>query len=84
MSAAIRVEQIRDGKSRLEQTEMRGMIRLDQSGVKESGEKRGRSDQSENIAEREKSRSKKEKKSVVKRSEPIVRKVVWSRAEQAV
>ena len=67
MSGAIRVEQIRDGESRLEQKELRGMIRLDQRGVKVSGEKRGRSEQSKNITEREKSHAKIEKKSVVRR-----------------
>ena len=39
MSRAIRVEQIRDGAIRLDNTDLRGMIRLDQSGVKASGEK---------------------------------------------
>ena len=63
---------------------MMGMIRLEQSGVKTSGEKRGILDQSENTTEREKSRAKIEKKIVVRTSERIVRKVVWSRAEQAV
>ena len=38
---------------------MKGMIILEQSGVKESGEKRGRSEQSEKITEREKSPAKK-------------------------
>ena len=52
--------------------------------MKASGEKRGRSEQSENITEREKSRAKIEKKSVVIRSEQRVRKVVWSRAKQTV
>ena len=37
MSGAIIVEHIRDGKSRYEQTELRGMIRLEQSRVKASG-----------------------------------------------
>ena len=46
--------------------------------------KRGRSEQSVNITEREKSHYKREKKSVVRGSERRVRKVVWSRAEQAV
>ena len=45
----------------MEQTELRGMIRLEQSGVKESGEKRGRLERSENITEREKSCAKREK-----------------------
>ena len=44
MSGAIIVEQIRNGEIRLEQTELRGMIILEQSGVKASGEKRGRSE----------------------------------------
>ena len=39
MSGAIRVEHIRYGASRSEQTEMREMIRLEQNGVKASGEK---------------------------------------------
>ena len=39
MNGAIRVEQIRDGESRLENTELSVMLRLEQSGVKESGEK---------------------------------------------
>ena len=60
------------------------MIRLEQSGVKASGEKRGRSEQSENIMEREKNHAKREKKNVVRKSEQRVRKLVWSRAEQAV
>ena len=84
MSGTIRFEQIRDGEIRPDQTELRGIIRLDQSGVKASGEKRGRSEQSENITEREKRRAKREKKSVVIISQQRVRKVVWSRAEQAV
>ena len=68
----------------MEQTELRGMIRLYQSGVKASGEKRGISEQIDNIVEREKIRAKRENKSVVRRSERRVRKVVWVRAEQAV
>ena len=52
MSRAIRVEQIRYGERRLEQTELRRMIRLEQSRVKASDEKRGRSEWSENITER--------------------------------
>ena len=58
------------------------MIRLEQSGLKESREKCGRSERTDNITEREKSRAKIEKKGVVIRSERIARKVVWSRAEQ--
>ena len=53
---------------------------MEQSGVKASGKKCGRSDRSENITERENIRSKREKKSVVRRSERIVRKLVWRRA----
>ena len=68
MIGSIRVEHIRDGESRSEQIDLRIMIRLEQSGVKASGEKRGRSEQSENILEREKSCDKREKKSVVRRS----------------
>ena len=37
MSGTIRFEQIRDGESRPEKTDIRGMIRLEQSGVKASG-----------------------------------------------
>ena len=44
----------------------------------------GISERSENITEREKSRSKRENKSVVRRSDKRARKVVWIRAEQAV
>ena len=51
MSGAIIVQQIRYGQNRSEQVEMRGMIRLNQSKVKASGEKCGRSDQSNNITE---------------------------------
>ena len=40
---------------------------MEQSGVKASGEKRGRSEQSEKITKREKIRAKREKKSVVRR-----------------
>ena len=58
MSGAIRVEHTRDVEIILEQTELRGMIRLEQNGVKASGEKRGRLEQSENIVERENSRAK--------------------------
>ena len=68
MRGAIRVEQIRDGASRSEHTELRGIIRLEQSGVKASGEKRGRSERSENIAEIDKSHAKRENKIVVRRS----------------
>ena len=60
------------------------MIRLEQSGVKSSGEKRGRSERSENITQREKRSVKREKKSVVIISEHRARKVVCKRAEQAV
>ena len=58
MSGSIRVEHIRDGYIRSEQTELRGMIRLEQSGVKASGEKRGRLEKSKNITERENIRAK--------------------------
>ena len=44
----------------------------------------GRSERSKYIRERKKSRSKREEKSGVRRSEKIVRKVVWSRSEQSV
>ena len=59
------------------------MIRLEQIGVKTSGEKLGRSEQSEKITERDKRCAKREKKSVVIISERRVRKVVWIRAEQS-
>ena len=39
MSGEIRVEHIRDGEIISDKTDMRGMIRLEQSGVKTSGEK---------------------------------------------
>ena len=52
MSRAIIVEQIRDVESRSEQTELRGMIRLEQSVVKSSDEKRGISEQIKNITDR--------------------------------
>ena len=57
------------------------MIRLDHCKVKASGEKRGRSEQRKDITEKEQSLAKREKKSIVRRSEWRVRKVVWSRAE---
>ena len=84
MSGAIRVEHIRDGKSRSEQTELMGIIRLEQSGVKASGEKSGRSEWSKKITQREKIHDKRGKKSVVIISERRVRKVVWIRTEQEV
>ena len=84
MIGEIRVENIIDGESRSEHTKLRRITILDQSRVKASGEKRGRLEQSKNITEREKIRSKIEKKSLVKRSDRRVRKVVWSRSEQAV
>ena len=60
------------------------MLRLEQSGVEASVEKRGRSERSESTTEREKSRSKRDKKIVVSRSKRRVRKVVRFREEQAV
>ena len=57
MSGAIRFYQIRDGESRSEQTDLGGMIRLEQSKVKPSGGKRGRSEQIKNITEIERSRA---------------------------
>ena len=57
---------------------------MEQSGVKTSSEKRGRSEQSENIKEREKSRAKRENNIIVRRSERRLRKVVWIRSEQSV
>ena len=66
MIEVIRVEQIRDEESRSEQTDMRGMIRLEQIQVKASGEKRVRSEQSKNITDRVRSHAKREKNSVVR------------------
>ena len=59
---------------------------MEQSGVKASGGKTRqiRSERSKNITERYKSRVKIEKKGVVRRSKRRVRKVVWSRLDQAV
>ena len=51
MRREIIVEQIRNGEIRPEQTDLREMIRLEQSGVKASVEKRGRYVQSKNITE---------------------------------
>ena len=84
MIGAIIVEKIRDGEIRLQKTEMKGMIILEKRGVKASGEKRGRLEQSKNITERQKIRSKRENKSIVRRSEGGVRKVVCIRKEQEV
>ena len=84
MSGAIIVEHIRYGASRSKQTQLRGMIRLEQSGVKSSGDKCDRSERSENIRDRQKSRAKREKKTVVRISERRARKLVWSRVDQAV
>ena len=84
INRASRVEQIRYGASRLEQKELRGMIRLEQSRVKASVEKRGRLQQGNNITEIEKSRDKRENKNVVIRSEQRLKKVVRSRAKQSV
>ena len=67
MSGSIRVEHIKYGAIISQQTELRGMIILEQSGVKASGEKRGGSEQSKNITEREKSRDRREKNSLVRR-----------------
>ena len=59
-----KTEQIREslsnqiGESRSDQTDLRIMLRLEQSGVKASGEKRGRLERSENITERENIRAK--------------------------
>ena len=84
MSGAIIVDHIRDGASRSEQTKLRVMIGLDQRGVKASREKRGRLERSKNITERERRAvPKREKKSVVRRLELRVRKVVCNRADQA-
>ena len=68
----------------MEHTEISRMIRLKQSGVNASAGKSGRSEQSENITERGKSSSKREKKSVVRKSEWKVGKLAWSRADKSV
>ena len=52
--------------------------------MKASGEKRGRSERSKNITEIEKSRTEKEKKSVVRIPDQRVGKVVRSRVEKLV
>ena len=52
--------------------------------MKASGEKRGRSERSKNITEREKSRTEIEKKSVVRIPDQRVGKVVRSRVEKLV
>ena len=57
MSVEIRVEKIINVASRSEQTELKGIVRLDHSRVKASGEKRGRSERSKDITEREGKRS---------------------------
>ena len=80
-SRAIIVEKIRDEETRSEQTELREIIRLEQSEVKASGEKRDKYDQRENITEREKSHAKRENKNVARILEKRVRKIVWSRSE---
>ena len=72
---AIRVEQIRDGASISEQTDLMGMIRLEQSKVEASRVKHGRLERSENITKRDKIRAKREKIRVVRRSERISRKI---------
>ena len=74
MSEAIRVDHIINRTSRLKHTELRGMIRLEQIRVKTSGEKRGRSERSTNIKEREKIRAKRKNKSLVRISERRVKK----------
>ena len=84
MIRAIVFGQIRDGASRSEQIELKGMIRFEQSRVKSSGEKCGRQERSKNTTEGEKSCSKREEKIAVRRSERRLRKIVRSRSEQAV
>ena len=76
MSGAIRIEQVRDRSSRLEQTEMRRIIRLDQSGVKASGEK------TRKVGVEREHHEKKE--DPCQKKKWTVRKIVRSRAEQAV
>ena len=63
---------------------MRPMIISEQSKVNESGERRGRSEQSKNITERNKSRAKREEKIVRARYAPLTRGIVWGRADQTV
>ena len=84
ISGEIRYEHIICGEIRSEQIELRGMIILEYTRVKVSGEKWVRSERSDYIMDREKSHAKREKKSVVRRSEQRVRKLVWSRADHSV
>ena len=51
------------------------MIRLEQSGVRESGEKRGRSERNKNTTQIEKTLAKMANKRIVRRSDWRVRKV---------
>ena len=69
MSGSIRFDQIRDVASISEQTELRGVIRLEQSGVKTSREKRGISERSKNITDRDNICSKREDKRVLRSRE---------------
>ena len=64
MRGAIIVDQIRDKESISKQTEPRGMLILEQSGVRSSGEKCGRSEQRENITQRERISVPKDKRKV--------------------
>ena len=68
----------------MEPIDLKGMIILEQSGVKASGEKCVRSEWNKNITEREKSRAKRENKSILRGSDLRTRKLVWIRPEQAV
>ena len=52
MSSGIIIEHTIDEAIILDQTELWGMIRLEQSGVKEGGEKRSISEQIKNIMEK--------------------------------
>ena len=53
-------EKNRDGEIRLEQADLRGIIRLEHIRVNASGEKRCRFERRKNITEREKSGAKRE------------------------
>ena len=80
MSREIIVEQIRDGASRSDQTDLRIMLRLEQSGVKASGEKtRQIGAEREHHGEREEPCQKRKEK----RSEKIRAQSEKSSAEQS-
>ena len=68
----------------MDQTDLREIIRLEQSRVKASREKCNKLECRGDITKIEKRSDKRKKKFVVRKSERRVRKVVWSRVEQAV